>query len=216
MTCDEITGVGPLGGLHAGLGSVSTPYAFVIACDMPFLSWQLSTEDALRNAGRFLSEGGAQAVKLEGGYVKNVSEEFLKKQQELIGRHVAEADLVITTALIPGKKAPVLIPEDMVKNMRMGSVIVDMAVEQGGNCTLSELNQTVTRHGVIIIGESNIPSRLPLNASELYAKNIAEFLRHLTTSDGFKWEMEEEITKGSLIVHKGSAVHPSVAGHVNA
>jgi NAD(P) transhydrogenase subunit alpha len=166
--------------------------------------------------GRFIEVKGDESVKLEGGYVKNVSDEFLKKQQELIARHVAEADLVITTALIPGKKAPVLIPEDMVKNMRMGSVIVDMAVEQGGNCTLSELNQTVTRHGVIIIGESNIPSRLPLNASELYARNIADFLRHLTTADGFKWEMEEEITKGSLIVHKGAAVHPSVAGHVNA
>jgi NAD(P) transhydrogenase subunit alpha len=161
--------------------------------------------------GRFIEMKGDESVKLEGGYVKNVSEDFLKKQQELIGKHIAEADLVITTALIPGKKAPVLIPEEMVKRMRMGSVIVDMAVEQGGNCTLSELNKTVVKHGVTIIGESNIPSLLPLNASELYAKNIAEFLKHLSTKDGFKWEMEEEITKGSLIVYKGKAVHPSVA-----
>jgi len=166
--------------------------------------------------GRFIEVKGDESVKLEGGYVKNVSEEFLKRQQELIGKHIAEADLVITTALIPGKKAPVLIPEEMVKNMRMGSVIVDMAVEQGGNCTLSELNQTVVRHGVTIIGESNIPSLLPLNASELYARNIAEFLKHLTTKEGFKWEMDEEITKGSLIVHRGAAVHPSVSKSVNA
>jgi len=124
---------------------------------------------------------------------------------------VSEADLVITTALIPGRKAPVLITEDMVKKMKRGSVIVDMAVEQGGNCPLSEMNKTVEKYGVIIIGESNIPSLLPLNASELYAKNIVTFLTHLATNDGFKWEMDEEITKGSLIVHQGAAVHPTVA-----
>ena len=166
--------------------------------------------------GKFIEVKGDESVKLEGGYVKNVSEEFLKRQQELVGKHISEADLVITTALIPGRKAPVLIPEDMVKSMRMGSVIVDMAVEQGGNCTLSEMNKTVVKHGVTIIGESNIPSLLPLNASELYAKNIAEFLKHLTTKEGFKWEMEEEITKGSLIVHQGVAVHPSLIKAVNA
>jgi bifunctional N-acetylglucosamine-1-phosphate-uridyltransferase/glucosamine-1-phosphate-acetyltransferase GlmU-like protein len=114
-----------------------------------------------------------------------------------------DADIVITTALIPGKKAPRLVTEDMVKSMRLGSVILDMAVEQGGNCELSELNTTVVKHGVTIIGESNIPSLLPLNASDLYAKNIQTFLLHLSTKDGFKWELEEEITKGSLKVHNG-------------
>jgi NAD(P) transhydrogenase subunit alpha len=161
--------------------------------------------------GKFIELQGDSSVKLEGGYVKNVSDDFLKKQQELISKHIAEADLVITTALIPGKKAPVLITEEMVKNMRMGSVIVDMAVEQGGNCVLSEPNKYVVKYGVTIVGESNLPSLLPLNASELYAKNISTFLLHLATaSEGFKWEMEEEITKGSLITHKGNAVHPSV------
>jgi H+-translocating NAD(P) transhydrogenase subunit alpha len=161
--------------------------------------------------GKFIEVKGDASVKTEGGYVKGVSEEFLKMQQVLIAKHVADADLVITTALIPGRKAPVLITEEMVKSMRRGSVIVDMAVEQGGNCTLSEMNKTVEKFGVIIIGESNIPSLLPLNASQLYAKNIATFLLHLATKDSFKWEMEEEITKGSLIVYKGEAVHPSVA-----
>ena len=94
--------------------------------------------------------------------------------------------------------------EDMVKSMRLGSVIVDMAVEQGGNCAISEVNATVVKHGVTIIGESNIPSLLPFNASDLYAKNIQTFLMHLATKDGFKWEMEEEITKGSLITHQGN------------
>ena len=153
--------------------------------------------------GKFIMVSDDASIKIEGGYVKGVSDEFLKKQQELVSKHVATADLVITTALIPGRKAPVLVTEDMVKSMKYGSVIVDMAVEQGGNCVLSELNATVVKHGVTIIGESNIPSLLPLNASDLYAKNIQTFLLHLATKDGFKWEMDEEITKGSLLVHNG-------------
>jgi NAD(P) transhydrogenase subunit alpha len=166
--------------------------------------------------GKFIEVKGDDSIKTEGGYVKGVSEEFLKKQQELVSKHVKEADIVITTALIPGRKAPVLVTEEMVKSMKFGSVILDMAVESGGNVVGSELNKTVVKHGVTIIGEGNIPSLLPLNASELYAKNIETLLLHLADKDKFKWEMEEEITKGSLIVHKGIAVHPSVAPKVNA
>jgi len=153
--------------------------------------------------GKFIEVQGDESIKTEGGYVKAVSEEFLKKQQEVIAKHVAEADLVITTALIPGKKAPVLITEDMVKSMRAGSVIVDMAVEQGGNCPLSELNKSVVKHGVTIIGEANLPGLLPTNASELYAKNIQTFLEHLSDKSGFKLDLNEEITKGSIITHAG-------------
>ena len=166
--------------------------------------------------GKFIEVKGDDSIKMEGGYVKGVSEEFLKKQQELVGKHVKEADIVITTALIPGKKAPVLVTEAMVKSMRFGSVIVDMAVEQGGNVVGSELNKNVVKNGVTIIGEGNIPSLLPLNASDLYAKNIETLLLHLADKDKFKWEMTEDITKGSLIVHNGTAVHPSVAKPVNA
>jgi len=153
--------------------------------------------------GKFIEVKGDESIKMEGGYVKGVSEEFLKKQQELVGKHIAEADIVITTALIPGRKAPVLVTEDMVKSMKFGSVILDMAVEQGGNVVGSKLNENVTINGVTIIGEGNIPSLLPMNASDLFAKNIQTLLYHLATKDGFKWEMEEEITKGSLIVYKG-------------
>ena len=153
--------------------------------------------------GKFIEVKGDDSVKMEGGYIKGVSDEFLKKQQELVAKHVKEADIVITTALIPGKKAPLLVTEEMVKSMKFGSVIVDMAVEQGGNVAGSELNRNVQKHGVTIIGEGNLPSLLPMNASDLYAKNIQTFLYHLATSEGFKWEMEEEITKGSLIVHNG-------------
>ena len=161
--------------------------------------------------GKFIEVKGDASVKIEGGYVKGVSDEFLKMQQELVGKHVQQADIVITTALIPGRKAPVLVTEEMVKSMKFGSVIVDMAVESGGNVVGSELNKNIVKNGVTIIGEGNIPSLLPMNASDLYAKNIATFLTHLADKDKFNWEMEEEITKGSLIVHAGVAVHPSVA-----
>jgi H+-translocating NAD(P) transhydrogenase subunit alpha len=166
--------------------------------------------------GKFIEVKGDSSVKMEGGYVKGVSEEFLKMQQELVSKHVKEADIVITTALIPGRKAPVLVTEDMVKSMRFGSVIVDMAVEQGGNVVGSELNKTINKNGVTIIGEGNIPSLLPMNASDLYAKNIETFLVHVADKDKFKWEMEEEITKGSLIVHNGAIVHPSVSALAKA
>jgi NAD(P) transhydrogenase subunit alpha len=155
--------------------------------------------------GKFIEVKGDDSIKMEGGYVKGVSEEFLKKQQELVAKHIAEADIVITTALIPGKKAPVLVTEDMIKSMKFGSVILDMAVEQGGNVVGSKLNETIVTNGVTIIGESNIPSLLPMNASDLYAKNIQTLLYHLATNEGFKWEMEEEITKGSLIVYNGES-----------
>jgi NAD(P) transhydrogenase subunit alpha len=157
--------------------------------------------------GRFLTVEGVEAVKVEGGYAKEVSAEFLQKQKELIQDKIKDADIVITTALVIGKKAPVLVTEDMVKSMKTGSVIVDMAVESGGNCEISEMNKTVVKHGVTIIGESNLPSLLPINASQLYATNISTLLVHLADKDGFKWEMEEDITKGSLITHKGEIVH---------
>jgi len=158
--------------------------------------------------GRFLVVDGSEGVKTEGGYAKEVSAEYLQKQQELIRKHIAEADLVITTALVMGKKAPLLVTEEMLGLMKNGSVIVDMAVEAGGNVAKSELNKTVRVHGVTIIGESNLPSHLPMNASELYAKNITNLFKHLTTKEGtFAFDMEEEITKGCLITKEGQLVH---------
>jgi NAD(P) transhydrogenase subunit alpha len=166
--------------------------------------------------GKFIEVPSDNTIMVEGGYVRSVSEEFLKKQKETVAKHVKDADIVITTALIPGKKAPLLVTDEMVQSMRFGSVILDMAVEQGGNVIGSELNKTVVKHGVTIIGESNLPSMLPMNASDLYAKNIQTLLLHLADKDKFKWEMEEDITKGSLITHQGKTVHPSVAKPVNA
>lgn len=156
--------------------------------------------------GRFLQVQG-EGVQTEGGYAKEISAEYLQKQKELVSKHVTDADIIITTALVMGKKAPILVTEDMVKTMKPGSVILDMAVESGGNCEISEYNKTVVKHGVTIIGESNLPSLVALNASELYAQNISTLLVHLTDKNGFKEQPDEEITKGSLITFRGNLVH---------
>jgi NAD(P) transhydrogenase subunit alpha len=168
------------------------------------------TKEQVESLGGKFIEVKGEGVKVEGGYAKEVSTEYLAKQKEAVNKSLAQADLVITTALVAGKKAPVLITEEQVKLMKLGSVIVDMAVEQGGNCALSELDKTVVKNGVTIIGQSNLPSTLAQNASELYAKNVYNFLLHLSTKDGMKWEVEEEITKGTLITHQQKIVHPSL------
>lgn len=165
--------------------------------------------------GRFLSVEGADAVKVEGGYASEISAEFLAKQKELIEDKIKDADLVITTALVIGKKAPILITEEMVKSMKTGAVIVDLAVESGGNCSLSEFSKTVVKYGVTIIGEANLPSLLSTNASQLYATNISALLLHLANNETFHWDMEEEITLGALITHQGNLVHAFTKQIVN-
>ncbi len=157
--------------------------------------------------GRYLTVEGVEGVKTEGGYAREVSAEYLEKQQQLIREKIKEADLVITTALVMGKKSPILVTEDMVKSMKAGSVIVDMAVESGGNCAISEKNATVVKHGVTLVGESNLPSLLPVNASQLYATNISTLAFHLAGESGITLDLEDEITKGVLITHQGELVH---------
>lgn len=166
--------------------------------------------------GRFLTVEGAEAVKTEGGYAREVSAEFLEKQQQLIKDKIKDADLVITTALVMGRKSPILVTEEMVKSMKTGSVIVDMAVESGGNCSISEKNKTVVKHGVTLVGESNLPSLLPVNASQLYATNISTLLLHLFNTNGLNPNLEEEITKGVLITHEGQLVHEFTKSILNS
>ncbi|MDC0303907.1 Re/Si-specific NAD(P)(+) transhydrogenase subunit alpha [Flavobacteriales bacterium] len=160
--------------------------------------------------GKFIEVEEDDSIDMAGGYVTNVSPEFLKRQQEVVTARVADADLVITTALIPGRKAPILITDEMLAQMKPGAVIVDMAVSQGGNVAASKLNETVAKNGVSILGEGNLPATLPMNASELFAKNVSNFLLHLTAENQFKWDMEDEITSGSLIIRNGKLVHLSV------
>jgi NAD(P) transhydrogenase subunit alpha len=171
-------------------------------------------------AGEQVKSLGAEFVSLDvphdqaedtGGYAKELPPEFYQKEQEIIRKYSKDADIIISTALIPGKKAPVLITEEMVKEMKPGSVIVDMAVEFGGNCTLSEAGKEVVKHGVTIIGFSNIPAMMPVHASLLYAKNILAFV-NLISPDGKSaaLDLEDDIIKGSLITHAGEIVHPAI------
>ena len=142
----------------------------------------------------------------EGGYAKETSEEYKKKQQELLAEHISKSDIVVTTALIPGRPAPVLIPENMVEGMKPGSVIMDLAAENGGNCELTEPGQVVTKHGVIIDGTTNVPGTMSIHATELYAKNVNALLTHIYDKENLTLNMEDEITQGSLYLHNGEIV----------
>jgi NAD(P) transhydrogenase subunit alpha len=149
-----------------------------------------------------------EGVKIEGGYAKEVSAEYLEKQQQLIREKIKEADLVITTALVIGKKSPILVTEEMVKSMKAGSVIVDMAVEQGGNCPLSELDRTVVKHGVNLVGIANLPALVPADASALYARNLLNFLALMLDpkTGAFKLDREDEVIAGTLAAIDGALV----------
>jgi NAD(P) transhydrogenase subunit alpha len=139
----------------------------------------------------------------EGGYAKEASADYAEKQREAVNKSLFQADLVITTAMVPGRKAPTLITEEQVNQMKNGAVIIDLAAAQGGNCELSKMNQTVIKNGVKIIGTTVAPESVSTNASDLYAKNMYNFLIHLTENNQFKWDLEEEITDETLIVHNG-------------
>lgn len=147
------------------------------------------------------------------GYAKEMSDAYKKKQAELIAETVAKQDIVICTALIPGRPAPELISAEMVKSMKPGSVIVDLAVESGGNCALSQLDKVVQKDGVKIIGHANTPSRVATDASRLFAKNILNFLTPLidADSDVFNIDMEDETVSGTLVTRDGKIVHPMLS-----
>jgi len=149
------------------------------------------------------------------GYAKAQSEEFYKQQQQMMSRYVTGADVVITTALVPGRRAPVLITEEMVQGMRAGSVIVDLAAEQGGNCALTEPDQEVVRHGVAIVGLTNLPSTVPLHASQMYARTVTNFLMHLLQDGSVHLDMNDELTRGPLVVHQGEILHAAVKARLS-
>ncbi len=152
-----------------------------------------------------------KAAETAGGYAKQMSEEYQKKQQALIAEHIAKQDLVITTALIPGREAPELVTEAMVKTMRPGSVIVDLAAAQGGNCKLSKPDEVVEIDGVKIFGPTNLPASIAADASALYAKNLLNFLPLLTAEDGaFAPNWEDDVVKGAGLTRDGKVVHPSL------
>jgi NAD(P) transhydrogenase subunit alpha len=191
----------------AGLQAIATARrlgAIVSATDV-----RKATEEQVKSLGaKFVFADVADAA-TSGGYAKELSEDDKKKQATLVAQHVKNQDVVITTALIPGRPAPVLVTQEMVESMRPGSVIVDLAVERGGNCPLSRADDIVVHNGVTILGTLNLAGRLAGNASPLFAKNLANFLDLMVAKDGtLKVDFDDEIIKGTLIAKDGALVHP--------
>jgi H+-translocating NAD(P) transhydrogenase subunit alpha len=207
-----------LGAGVAGLQAIATARrlgAIVTGYDVrPAVKEQVESLGA-----KFLEVDSAatEGAETSGGYAKEMGEEYRRKQEEALREAMKKQDVAICTALIPGRPAPVLISEDMVKEMRPGSVIVDLAVEQGGNCPISEFGKVVTKHGVHIVGHANMPSRLAEDASAMYAKNLLNFVTPLVDSEtkSIKIDWEDEIITGSLVTRDGKSVHPSLAANGN-
>ncbi len=146
----------------------------------------------------------------KGGYAQQMDEEFYRKQRELMARVVADSDVVITTAAVPGKKSPLLITAEAVAGMAPGSVIVDLAAERGGNCELSQAGQTVVAHGVTILAPLNLPSEVPTDASLMYSKNICNFLTYIVKEDKVVFNLDDEIIRDTLITRDGQVVNPRI------
>ncbi len=191
----------------AGLQAIATARrlgAIVSATDV-----RKATEEQVKSLGAKFVFGDVADAATAGGYAKELSAEDKAKQAALVAEHIKGQDIVITTALIPGRPAPVLVSKEMVETMKSGSVIVDLAVERGGNCPLSKPDQIVVHKGVSIIGTVNLAGRLAGNASPLYAKNLANFLEPLIQNDGsLKIDFDDEIIRGTLIAKDGGLVHP--------
>ena len=184
----------------AGLQAIATAKrmgAIVFATDVRMAS----KEQVESLGGKFLSVEGAENLETEGGYAKEASVEFKKKQEELLAETLKKIDIVICTALIPGKKAPVIIKEDMIKNMSTGSVIYDLAAIQGGNTAFTEVDKIIEKGGVKIMGETNILNKLPISASNLYAKNVFNFVSNLYDKEKKKinLNLEDEIIEKTLL-----------------
>ena len=183
------------------------------------LGAQLSAYDVRPAVKEQVQSLGAKFVELPletctsetaGGYAKAMGEEFYTKQRELLGKVVADSDIVVCTALIPGQKAPVLVTRDMIGRMRPGSVIVDMAAERGGNCEGSAPDQTVVVDGVTILGPTNLAADVPFHTSQLYARNISTFLAHLVKCGLPDVSLDDEICRDTLVARGGQLVHPKV------
>jgi H+-translocating NAD(P) transhydrogenase subunit alpha len=165
-------------------------------------------EEVMSLGGKFVEVEGAADASQAGGYAVEQSEEYKQKQQQKIKESIAKADIVVTTAQIPGKKAPIIITEEMLQGMRNGSLIIDIASSTGGNTPFTKNNETVVYKGVSIIGAGNLPASMPSDASKLYGKNIMNFMALITNKEGgLSLNWDDDLVKGSCITHDGSVVH---------
>ncbi len=197
----------------AGLQAIATAHrlgAVVEAFDVrPAVKEQVESLGA-----KFVEVEGGEEAEDTGGYAKEMSEEYRRRQAAMVDEHAVNADIIITTALIPGRPAPVLVSKKVVQGMKPGSVIVDLAAEMGGNCELTEPDAVITKHDVTIIGETNIPALMAADASQLYARNVFNFLAPMlgAKDEGLNIDLEDEVIEASLLCRDGEMLKPQFAG----
>lgn len=199
----------------AGLQAIATARrlgAQVWATDV-----RLAAKEQVQSLGaRFIDVPGQEDLEDERGYAKPATPEFLERQRGIVGDHIAEADVVITTALIPGRKAPILIPAALVGRMKPGAVVVDLAAEQGGNCEATVPGETVAVGGVTILGPRNVPATVPGHASELYARNVLAFFQPMVKGGALTFDWADEVLATSVVAHDGAVKHEPTAKALGA
>jgi H+-translocating NAD(P) transhydrogenase subunit alpha len=199
-----------LGAGVAGLQAIAT--ARKLGAQVEAFDVRSAVREEVQSLGaRFVEVEGAVEDKAAGGYAVEQTEEYKKKQQQAINDHAAKSNVVICTAQIPGRKAPLLLPTEAVERMKPGAVIVDLAASSGGNCELTKNNETFVHNGVTIIGESNYPAKMPLDASRMFGKNVMNFLALIITKEGeLNLNFEDDIVKGTCITHQGELFNERV------
>lgn len=196
-----------LGAGVAGLQAIATAKRLGAVVEV-FDTRPAVKEEVMSLGAKFVEVEGAADASKAGGYAVEQSEDFMQRQKAKIAESIAKADIVITTAQIPGKKAPILITEEMIQAMRNGSVIIDLAAATGGNTPVTKNNETIQYNGVTIIGNSSLQSTMPSDASKVYGKNVLNFLQLITTKEGqLNLNWEDDLVKGSCITHNGAIIH---------
>ena len=198
----------------AGLQAIATARRMGAVVSATDVRWAAKEQvESLGASFVTVDEAAMKDAETAGGYAKEMSDDFKRRQAEFVGKHIAKQNIVITTALIPGRPAPQLVAEDMVRAMAPGSVIVDLAVEQGGNVALSRRGEVIDVGGVIIIGFENVPGRLAQDASNLYARNLFNFISAFVNKEtkAFEPDWNDDIIKGVALTRDGKIVHPQFA-----
>jgi NAD(P) transhydrogenase subunit alpha len=195
-----------LGAGVAGLQAIATAKRLGAVVEV-FDSRPEVKEQVMSLGAKFVEVEGAKDASGAGGYAVEQTEDYKKKQIAAIQKSASKADFIITTALIPGKKAPILITEDMVKDMKIGSVIVDLAAVNGGNCQYTEAGKTISIHGITIIGVTNLPSTMPTDASKMFGKNVINFIKNMIKDGKTELNLEDDIISGTCISHAGIVRH---------
>lgn len=203
-----------LGAGVAGLQAIATAKrlgAVVEAFDVR----AAAKEEVLSLGAKFVEVEGATEDKGAGGYAVQQTEEYRKRQNQLIQDHAQKSDVIICTAQIPGRKAPLLVEENTLKAMKNGSVVIDLAASTGGNCACTENGKTISKHGVTIVGDSNLPSGIPADSSKMYGKNLINFFKELIKDGAVNLDFENEIIAGTCVCHDGNTISPRILDRLN-